>query len=178
MNMEDRYYLNHQLWQTTFSSLVYAKVKLENNTLVVVMKCEEKNPKAIYTKRNEPVYEDSCMEFFVKFDKNDENYFNFEMNANGALLCQYGKNRHERQFIECSLVEVQVLQTKNDWQVTLKIPETFIKQYNQSFLSSVLCNFYKCGDKTSQPHYFSWAKILEEKPNFHCPKYFKEIKLY
>ena len=137
MNMEDRYYLNHQLWQTTFSSLVYAKVKLENNTLVVVMKCEEKNPKAIYTKRNEPVYEDSCMEFFVKFDKNDENYFNFEMNANGALLCQYGKNRHERQFIECSLVEVQVLQTKNDWQVTLKIPETFIKQYNQSFLSSV-----------------------------------------
>ena len=32
-------------------------------------------------------------------------------------------------------------------------------------------NFYKCGDKTSHPHWASWSPIGEEL-NFHCPQYF------
>jgi len=36
----------------------------------------------------DPVYKDSCVEFFVK-PKPDKGYFNFEFIAVGTLLCSY-----------------------------------------------------------------------------------------
>ena len=33
-------------------------------------------------------------------------------------------------------------------------------------------NFYKCGDKTLQPHFLSWSPIHSEKPDFHRPEDF------
>ncbi|MCD6337129.1 MAG: hypothetical protein J7M01_02720, partial [Candidatus Marinimicrobia bacterium] len=34
-------------------------------------------------------------------------------------------------------------------------------------------NLYKCGDKTSHPHWASWSPI--DKLNFHQPKHFGEF---
>jgi hypothetical protein len=33
-------------------------------------------------------------------------------------------------------------------------------------------NFYKCGDKTSHPHWLTWAPVEFPKPNFHLPGFF------
>lgn len=175
--MDKQYILNNQLWGTSFNHKTWANIKLTNENLVIHMECEEKNPKAIYTKSNEPVYKDSCMEFFVKFDLESEYYLNFEMNANGTLLCQYGKDRKNRTFIDQSGLLVKANQKEESWCVDLFISIDFINKYSATFNKEILCNFYKCGDNTDEPHYVSWANILEKTPNFHCPKYFKKIKL-
>jgi len=36
-------------------------------------------------------------------------------------------------------------------------------------------NFYKCGDKTSHPHWASWAPITQ--PDFHMPDCFGVLTL-
>ena len=36
-------------------------------------------------------------------------------------------------------------------------------------------NFYKCGDKTSHPHWGSWAPVRTENPGFHQPAFFQPI---
>ena len=36
-------------------------------------------------------------------------------------------------------------------------------------------NFYKCGDRTSHPHWGSWAPVDSPRPNFHRPDSFRPI---
>ncbi len=64
----------------------------------------EKSIRAVYGGDNEPVYEDSCVEFFFS-PGDDKNYFNFEFNCIGTLLAQYGSSRQERNFIDTELLE-------------------------------------------------------------------------
>jgi hypothetical protein len=33
-------------------------------------------------------------------------------------------------------------------------------------------NFYKCGDKTSHPHWLTWNPVDKPRPDFHLPQYF------
>jgi hypothetical protein len=37
-------------------------------------------------------------------------------------------------------------------------------------------NFYKCADKTSHPHWLTWAHVNYPKPKFHLPEYFGRIE--
>ena len=37
-------------------------------------------------------------------------------------------------------------------------------------------NFYKCADKTSHPHWGSWAKVEVDRPAFHLPAYFGTLE--
>jgi hypothetical protein len=37
-------------------------------------------------------------------------------------------------------------------------------------------NFYKCADKTSHPHWLTWAPVNYPKPKFHLPEYFGRIE--
>lgn len=41
----------------------------------------------------------------------------------------------------------------------------------------IKCNFYKCADRGKTPHYISWSPVRTPHPNFHSPKYFKELRL-
>ena len=51
----------------------------------------EKHPKAVYENDMDPVYKDSCLEFFAAYKPGG--YINCEMNANGALLSAFGEGR-------------------------------------------------------------------------------------
>ena len=67
----------------------------------------------------------------------------------------------------------------NYWHITLVIPITalFMDKYESwSELKNARCNFYKCGDGLSKPHYLSWAPVRTEKPNFHSPQFFGEVE--
>ena len=37
-------------------------------------------------------------------------------------------------------------------------------------------NFYKCGDKTSHPHWLTWAPVGFPKPHFHLPEFFGTLE--
>lgn len=155
---------------------------------------KEEKVMAMYKTINSPVYQDSCVEFFIQPDiMNNKNYINFEINALGVALIQIGKDGIKRYFIDEE--NFKLLSIKSDinveninefdnfkpWSVHLFIPFEFIKIYFPSFdlnlVKNIKCNFYKCGDKTKHAHYGSMFPIDYNKPSFHRPEFFGNIYL-
>jgi hypothetical protein len=126
----------------------------------------------------EPVYEDSCVEFFIS---TKEGYRNFEFNCLGLCLSSVGMDRQTRTRITASelkkIIRISSLSRDNlpkeeelcDWKLTVGIPLSMLQVKEGSTFYG---NFYKCGAKTKILHYLSWAPIATEKPNFHCPEFF------
>lgn len=150
------------------------------------MTCQESNPKAIYTKDMDPVYKDSCMEFFMSFypELPVTNYINFEMNSNGALLTVYhdiidGIN-HKTFIIDTFDGYVRPTVCDTWWGVELFIPEGFIKkayQTDKPLGPRFTGNVYKCGDETASRHFGSWNPITLDEPDFHRPEFFGDFIL-
>lgn len=136
-----------------------------------------------------PVWEDSCLEFFVNpLPEQGLFYLNFENNSAGTMLCgvhngvfdgQPGGNDPET-FRMRATREYQKDNTVW-WQVRFFIPFSYIQQYFPDFTPKkgmkIAGNFYKCGDECPVPHYISWNKVDAPSPNFHVPASFAEIIL-
>jgi hypothetical protein len=140
--------------------------------------------KAEHSKLNDPVFEDSCVEFFIAFD-NDESYYNLEFNCMGNSRVQYGAFKTGRAFIPANLlssIKHQTLIKSNPagsitWELTLCIPKKVFSYHPAlSFQQSTAkVNFYKCGDGLPQPHFLCWNNIESVVPEFHLSRFFKEI---
>lgn len=156
---------------------------VKNSGIYVRMVSDEENPRAVYTKRDEPCYEDSCLEFFFA-PFGDEGYFNIEMNPNAAFLSQFGKGRENRKYIK-ELTDispvVKKLPLENGWGVELFVPCSLVEKLFSRPFSAGEGNFtgcfFKCGDKTPKPHYGSFVPMGELPPGFHNPKKFAKITI-
>jgi len=144
----------------------------------------EIDTKAIYTEINDPVYKDSCVEFFISFD-NGRHYYNFEFNIKGVCLAGFGENRDARELLAPAIIkQIDTLTTypvsdheASTWELCLKIPVSVFCHDNLQDLgnTSVSANFYKCGDDLTKPHFLAWNQIISTEPNFHMPEYFGEL---
>lgn len=69
------------------------------------------------------------------------------------------------------------MEGEHTWTLALKVPySTFWKDQEQfPPRGAMAANFYKCGDKTANPHFLSWSPILAPRPNFHLPQFFGRI---
>ncbi len=165
--------------------------------IIVKYSVREKSVRAMYGEDNQPVYEDSCVEFFFS-PGDDKNYFNFEFNCIGTLLAQYGSGRNDREFIDSELLQsvgrYSTLGNETfperkgisgdgfEWELTVTIPFSLVFSV-AGFRGGIdglkevggRGNFYKCGDKLSTPHYLSWSMIETPQPDFHRPEFFGEI---
>ena len=143
--------------------------------------------RAIYTNDQDPVYEDSCVEFFCK-RPDSEYYMNFEFNCIGTCLAAKRKKRKEdvQRFSpdEMKLIERHSslgrrafleMKGKFAWNLVVKIPFSLLGFAKGEMPDMLLGNFYKCADGTESPHYLSWAPIHTEKPDFHRPEFFGEL---
>lgn len=136
----------------------------------------------------ESVWEDSCVEFFMQRE-GETIYRNFECNILGTLLAA----RHEtRQIAErlteqmSSIVRFSTIihryeegaQVK-DWTLYLEIPKQAMGFSDGETLSGqrIRANFYKCGDKTPNPHFLSWNSIDTPSPDFHVPQFFGLLEM-
>ena len=148
------------------------------------MTCGETAPKAVYRRYNEPVYTDSCLEFFCDW-LGDGRYINMEMNASGTLLSCIGPDRHARTPI-ADLSDGEIFVVKGEiepasWNVTAYIPTALLCRilgvdgipFGKGY--TFRGNFYKCGDETPIPHYGMWSPVGTEKPDFHRPEYFGDF---
>lgn len=145
----------------------------------------EKNPKRDKKSHLELVHEDSCVELFLKFmPKSSDMYINFEVNANGVMNAAFRKDRQNKQLLKVE--EIKALGIKSEifddyWCVTYKISYEFLKKYYPDFdintCEYLLGNAYKCGDKTSVPHYISLFEVGCENPDFHRPEYFNKFEI-
>ena len=89
--------IDQYAWSEAYMPESYAQlVKIEGYGFALRMVSREQNPRAVYTEYNQPIYTDSCLEFFASWDQEQQKYLNMEMNANGALLSCVGKDRYER----------------------------------------------------------------------------------
>ncbi len=172
-----------------------AKLQYDDENIYVIFKVVDKYILAVNTEYNSKVHEDSCVEWFVK-PYGSEGYYNFELNAIGTLHVNYivdpergedGKRKDVRHISQehSKVIEIQStfqhvinkeIQDEETWYIAMKIPFTFfelyspIKKINGSIWQG---NLYKCGDKTSHPHWAAWSPVIEL--NFHQPKHFGEF---
>lgn len=139
--------------------------------------------RAVCRQDQEPVWQDSCVEFFLK---QGDMYRNFEFNSVGVCLSAFGSDRAARktldneslaQVLRFSSLNIENLPSEGiptNWSLTVAIPLDLIDLHAGS---QFLANFYKCGDKTKIPHYISWSAIATPVPDFHQPGYFAPVEL-
>lgn len=155
----------------------------QKNGFYLNMRCEEQSPQALYLNNDDPVYKDSCMEFFIDFYPNrNKGYMNLEINSKGAFLCMFGKSRENRVFIKdiASIRPNVKSYIHNDYWVSKAfIPNQLINDlYGDSVFGKgdiLRGNFYKCGDETAIPHWGSWHTLGETPLDFHQPETFGEF---
>ena len=126
---------------------------------------------------NGEVYEDSAVEFFFAPDNGSENYFNFEINAEGYALIGLGPGRERIRIYDTdpSLFDIQTTITDKGFEVFLFIPFTFIKKYFDNISGTMKGNFQKCRETPPLTHFYSAFGIGTPEPDFHRPEYFKSL---
>lgn len=158
-------------------------VAYQEDQLFLKYDVAEKDIKTTYLVSNDPVYKDSCVEFFIAIGK-DEKYYNLEFNCIGTCRAAYGEKREEREFLPKSLIEKiqhrSFFKLKDglvNWELTLAIPlEVFCHHSLKTFKGlSGRANFYKCGDDLPVPHFLSWNPIQTAEPDFHQSAFFGDI---
>lgn len=147
----------------------------------------EKQIKAIYSKDQDPVWQDSCVEFFCQVP-GSKTYFNFEFNCIGTCLATERKSRTEdvnplsvekmsqiKRYASLGNEPFEEKKGNFDWTLTVEIPFRLLGIDPDNLPEIIRANFYKCGDETSVPHYVSWSPIEVENPDFHRPEFFGEL---
>lgn len=138
------------------------------------------------TKRDDPVYTDSCLELFLMLFDGDKRYINFEVNPKGVYLSQIGTCRADRVFIK-ELTDIEPVinpmeieeDGKKAWGYEIILSESFISDLYQTEFriseTTIKGNFYKCADGAERPHYGSHFPVRTENPDFHRPEFFGKI---
>jgi len=173
---------------------VLAKIAYDKDAIYVIYKVDDNYVVATTKEYQGSVFEDSCVEFF--FTPHEDvslGYFNLEMNCGGTALFNFQVvPRKDRTAIPRSdfdqikvahsmpaILEPEV-QENVTWMLEYRIPFSFLQKYSKVVkpASGVKwrANFYKCADNSSHPHWLTWSKIEQQKPDFHLPQYFGELE--
>lgn len=177
------------LWmENDYRPLVKVKACCSDKYIYVRFLVYEKKVTATYLNVGDPVFKDSCVEFFVNlFPKETEEYFNIEFNAIGTIKIGYGINRNRKYLTASDLGDMKVISSikkpvtgfhdSDHWKLYCAIPiKVFEKVYKRKFKGDdAIGNYFKCGDETEFKHYGMWNLIDNPKPDFHLPEYFGKI---
>jgi len=159
--------IGHYLWlDNGYRPEVEARLCRSDQFLHVRFRVGEERIRARYTKFQDPVYKDSCVEFFIDaFPGSGVGYVNFETNAIGTLLAAVAE-------------PVDGTHGAPEWTLEYRVPlALFRKLYGREIGAGCrsAANFYKCGDETEFPHYGAWSPVETPAPDFHRPECFGEI---
>lgn len=167
----------------------YAKLcAVEGKGLYARLWSFEKDVRAVFENRDEPVYRDSCLEFFMcPFENSAVPYINFEMNSKGVILSEYGAGRGKERTRLISLSEeapeVSVFTVNENgetaWGVSLFVSEKLMSDITKTDFKikpmTLRGNFYKCGDDTPIPHFGAFSPVGPVENGFHNPEMFGEL---
>ncbi len=176
-------------WEDEFPEKMPVTVRVAHNNdkLYLYYTVIGEELRAINTLDFESVWEDSCVEFFMQRE-GDKTYRNFECNVLGAMISSVHETREKGEPQTDQMSSIYRHSTINhryengrqvsDWSVFIEIPKKAMGFKDTELLSRqiIRANFYKCGDKTSKPHYLSWNPIELEEPNFHTPQFFGQLE--
>lgn len=165
-----------------------AMFAVENEGIYARLWSFEDNIRCECTKRDDPVYTDSCLELFLMPVEGDSRYINFEMNKKGIYLSQIGEKREDRVFIkeitplEPVITPFELTENgKTAWGCEIFLPDSFIADVYKKIYSTkegkIKGNFYKCADSSITPHYGAFFPVTTLPPGFHNPDCFGSIIL-
>ena len=177
-------------WKDDFpkSLPVTVRVAHDGETLYLYYTITGEALRAANTEDFGSVWEDSCVEFFMQRD-GESTYRNFECNVLGALLSALHESREKGVQLTQGVQSVIRHSTichryedgrqVSDWNLYLEIPKKAMGFGGDESLSGqkIGANFYKCGDKTPEPHFLSWNPIDLPRPDFHVPRFFGLLEL-
>lgn len=177
----------HEISCVNWSEYPYApkvsvRIAYSEKALVLLYNVSEEHTLGKVLENNGPVWEDSCVETFIK-DPVGEGYYNIEVNCIATKLAAHRLSRTDFElFDEEKLAEIKCFSSlphietdieNKEWALLEIIPFSILGLEKAPEYLNV--NFYKCGDNCRQPHYLSWSPIHLEKPNFHCPEFFGKM---
>jgi hypothetical protein len=160
-----------------------------NDCLFIKYFVQEDAIRAVYRKTNDPVYRDSCVEFFIGFG-DEAGYYNLEFNSLGTCMFGFGPEKNNRTLIPeavsrkikrraaLSIAPVSGAAGAVSWELSLQIPTRAFCFHQISSFHGQACrvNFYKCGDDLPAPHFLSWTPIESPEPDFHLPQFFGTLQ--
>ncbi|MFA5905568.1 MAG: carbohydrate-binding family 9-like protein [Desulfobacula sp.] len=167
-----------------------ARLIFDDHDIFVMFRVEDRYIRAVAKHHQDNVFEDSCVEFFFTPGPDvSMGYFNLEMNCGGTMLFHFQTGRGKDRIVipqqECEAVicvhslPCQVdpeIQEPVTWTVSYRVPVRLMGKYTQTVLPGPgvqwRANFYKCGDKTSHPHWLTWSPVEAPGPDFHRPECF------
>jgi hypothetical protein len=171
-----------------------AKLCFDVETLCLMFRVEDQYVRAVAEQYQDNVFEDSCVEFFFTPGTDvSKGYFNLEMNCGGAILFHFqtgrGKNRVIVPEKECETISCRSslprrvdpeIQEPVTWTVSYRLPLCLLEPYTRVTPPGPgvqwRANFYKCGDKTSHPHWLTWSPVNVPRPDFHRPEFFGTLE--
>ncbi|RIX51217.1 hypothetical protein D3P08_17245 [Paenibacillus nanensis] len=180
--------VRHYKWMPAHHAIkVRAALSYTPDELQISFRAYEDSPLIRFTRHNDMVYKDSCVECFLQPAPHaDARYLNLEMNAAGTLRIGIGTGRHDRDYLELEDLPPMHIRTElglrdeatgeTYWTARLRIPMKWLESLFPDFRpvpgAKLRANFYKCGDETSRPHYGSWSAVYSDTPDFHLSEDF------
>jgi hypothetical protein len=160
-----------------------------------IFRVKDQYVRCIHRRHQDPVYKDSCVEFFVQ-PNGKGGYFNFEFNCGGTLLASYVVDpiRMGKSLTHCTRLskedarQIRIyhslpklmdpeLQKAVTWYLEFYIPFNLLGKYTGplNVKPGMIWrgNYYKCADETSHPHWAAWTPV--DDLNFHLPHCFGEL---
>lgn len=180
--------VGHYLWlDNGYEPHVEARLCYSARFLYVRFDVREARVRARFTRFQDPVYKDSCVEFFIDaFPAERRGYLNFEANALGTFLVQFGPDRSSRRSL--TKTDLRGLEARaslkhpvdgaipgGHWALAYRMPLSLFRRiYGKEIGPGVRsrANFYKCGDETEVRHYGAWNPVGTPAPDFHRPEFF------
>ena len=172
---------------------VQFKLLYDDSNIYVIFKVDDQYIRAARQDYQSDVCKDSCVEFFFTPGSDiSRGYFNIETNCISAMLLNHQKARATGQICisldDCRKIEIsstfsvpseREIQRKMTWVLEYRFPLSVMESYAEVEKPAAgiewLCNFYKCGDETSRPHWLTWSKVDLPRPDFHQPEFFGKL---
>lgn len=167
-----------------------AKLIFDDDAVFVMFRVEDQYVRAVAEHHQDNVFEDSCVEFFFTPGTDIlRGYFNLEMNCSGIMLFHFQTEREKNRIVipkqDCEeifcvhslprIAEPEI-QEPVTWTVFYRVPICLLEKYTKVISPAPgvqwRANFFKCGDRTSHPHWLTWALADIPRPDFHRPEFF------
>lgn len=169
------------------------RVKYDEKNIYLIFQVKDNYVRAVANRTNGPVFQDSCVEFFFTPGPDvSRGYFNLETNCKGVFLFEYHTGNPKQTFVDLSdASEIEIshslkenaeteITTPTTWVVEYRIPFSILARYMEVDMPKPgvqwRANFYKCADRTSHPHWLTWAPVNYPRPSFHRPEFFGWLK--
>lgn len=169
---------------------VQVRAAYDDKHIRVIFRVKDRYIRSLTSHYQGRVYEDSCVEFFFT-PSNDvgRGYFNLEINCSGTALFHFQtnpgakpvkikKSDFDKIAIAHSLPKIipSEITERRTWTLEYSLPVAILEKYCPVTMPAPdvrwRANFFKCADKSTHPHWLTWAFVDFPEPRFHMPEFF------